>query len=389
MKRMAVIFNSDYQHWPMGGMITYVRQALSMLSDVYEIELWGCAVDGRQPEPVDIGGVSHPVHVNTTARTRKKLIPNVVRCFWGNLAGSSEFRADRYDILYFQLSASTLGWFLGEKLRRPFAGRKTAPLVVFHQHGMAYRDPIGDRLDYLAMDMADLVFLTTDQKSLAAHQAHTKNPHVIWMPSMVDTDYFRPALPERRSALRAELGIEENKKVFIYTGRITGWKNPLLLLDAFERYQQRRGDGCLVYVGDGDALPALQAQIVEKGLTGSVRLAGRLSRQEIRDWLQASDIFALPSRGEGVSVSALEAMAAGLPVLAFDVEGMAGLVEECSGILVPRQTAEDYAAAMEQAVCAWDGFRPRDTAQRYSIPRVREMMVSAMEHALAMKGNEG
>lgn len=388
MKRMAVIFNSDYQHWPMGGMITYVNQAVAMLSDFYEIELWGCAVDGREPEPVIIDGVSHPIRANTAAKTHKKLIPNVVRCFWGNMAGSSEFRADRYDILYFHLSASTLGWFLGEKLRHPFGAGKPAPLVIFHQHGMAYRDPIGDRLDYYAMDLADLVFLTTDKKSLLAHKKHTKNPHVIWIPSMVDMDFFHPVPPEKKSCLRAELGIEENKKVFIYTGRITGWKNPLLLLDAFEMYRRRCSGGYLVYVGDGDELLALQARIAEKGLADSVRLTGRLSRREILAYLQASDIFTLPSRGEGVSVSALEAMAAGLPVVSFNVEGMSGLVEECSGILIARQTAEEYAAGMEYAVRRQAQFCPQETAEQYSIPRVREIMVDSIENALALKGNE-
>ena len=389
MKRMAVIFNSDYQHWPMGGMITYVNQAVSMLSEFYEIELWGCAVDGREPEAVTVGESSYPIRANTTAKTRKKLIPNVVKCFWGNMAGSTEFRAERYDILYFHLSASMLGWFLGEKLRRPFGRRKDGPLVILHQHGMAYRDPIGDRLDYFAMDLADLVFLTTDRKSLEIHKTHTKNPRVIWMPSMVDTDFFHVPSEQKKHVLRAERKIDENKKVFIYTGRITGWKNPHLLLDAFEQYQQRRGDGYLIYVGDGNELPALQVRIAEKGLAESVRLTGKLDRAEIRAYLQAADVFTLPSRGEGVSVSTLEAMAAGLPVVAFDVEGMSGMVEPCSGILVERQTAEDYADGMEQAVCGQTQFRPTDTSAQYSIAHVREMMVGAIENVLALKGNEG
>lgn len=386
MKRMAVIFNSDYQSWPMGGMITYVVQAVSMLSDSFEIDLWGCAVDGKEPKPVEIDGQYHSIHANTRAKTQKKLIPNVVRCFWGNLAGSNQFREERYDILYFHLSASELGWFLGEKLRHPFGCGKDRPLVILHQHGMAYGNAIGDRLDYYAMELADLVFFTTDPSSLERHRRHIKNPNVVWMPSMVDTEFFCPAPAEEKIELRQHLGISRDKKVFIFTGRITGWKNPLLLLDAFDIYQKRSGgNGCLIYVGDGDCTAELENRIREKGLGDSVRLTGKQNRLEIRALLQASDVFVLPSKGEGVSVSTLEAMAVGLSVAAFNVEGMSGLVDECSGVLVDAQSSAAYADGMEQA--AVEGFRPRDTAMQYSIDRVRRRMLEAIENAMALKGN--
>lgn len=384
MKRMAIIFNSDYQHWPMGGMITYVVNAVSMLRGEFELELWGCAVDGVEPRPIEIGGVTYPIHANTKAKTHKKLIPNVVKCFWGNLAGSTQFRADRYDILYFHLSASQLGWFLGEKLRHPFRRGADRPLVILHQHGMAYGDPIGDRLDYLAMDLADLVFFTTDKKSLERHKTHLKNPNVCWMPSMVDTDYYHPVSPEEKRALREMLGIGPDKQVFIFTGRITGWKNPLLLLEAFEIYQKNNdGNGCLIYVGDGDCTAALEARIKEKAMEDTVRLTGTLGRPEIRAWLQAADVFVLPSKGEGVSVSTLEAMAAGLPVAAFEVEGMSGLVDDQSGVLAGAQNSAAFAAAMEQA--AKGQFRARNTAEQYNMQQVRDRMAGAIHGALKGK----
>lgn len=386
MKRMAVIFNSDYQSWPMGGMITYVTQAVGMLAGSYEIELWGCSVDGGAPHPIEINGISYPIHTNTRARTHRKLVPNVARCFWGNLTGSSRFRAERYDILYFHLSASTLGWFAGEFLRRPLGGKGKRPLILFHQHGMAYRNNVGDRLNYLAMDLADLVFFTTDRQGMEYHRQKIHNTNLVWMPSMVDTDYFHPASAPDRSALRRALGIGDDKHVFIFTGRITGWKNPLLLLDAFEMYQKRSaGQGYLVYVGDGDCAEALREQIAAKGLTDSVRLTGTLARAGIRDYLRAANCFVLPSRGEGVSVSTLEAMAAGLPVAAFDVEGMAGLVEPDSGILIKEQTAEAFAAGMERLIGERSCFAPVRTAMKYSIPQVRQRMVDAIDSAIGRK----
>lgn len=387
MKRMAVIFNSDYQQWPMGGMITYVNETVSMLSDSFEIELWGCAVDGRPPDPVEIGGIRRPIHVNTTAKTQKKLIPNVVKCFWGNLTGSHIFRLDRYDILYFHLSASELGWLFGESLKHPFTRKTNRPLVILHQHGMAYGKAVGDRLDYFAMDQADLVFFTTDQNSLERHRRHINNPNVVWMPSMVDTTFFRPVSVEEKREFRKKQDIGQEKKVFIFTGRITPWKNPLLLLDAFEIYQKRNGgNGYLIFAGDGDSLPAVKNRIKERSLEESVRLTGRLNRQEIRFFLQSSDVFVMPSKGEGVSVATLEAMAVGLPVTAFDVEGMSGLIGAQSGVLVREQNSEAFADGMERAVK--DQFRARDTAEQYCVDRVRDRMLRSIQMALKGKNHD-
>ncbi len=386
--RMAVIFNSDYHSWPMGGMITFIKDMISALSEAFEIELWGCAVDGQEPQPVSINGVSYPVFINSQAKSRRKLIPNVVKCFWGNMSSSRKFQADRYDILYFHLSASMLGWMLGNWLNGIFRKNQKKPLILFHQHGMAYGNDIGDRLNYYAMNKADVVFFTTDRESLERHKTHIQNPNVVWMPAMVDTDFFRPVGQEEKLILRQQLGLAPEAKVFVFTGRITEWKNPLLLLDAFEIYQKNNNhNGYLIYVGDGDSTPGLEKAVQEKGLTGSVRLAGRQDRQQIRACLQAADVFVLPSKGEGVSVSTLEAMASGLPAVAFRVEGMAGLVETSSGVLVDDRTAEGFAQGMEQALTMRQRLTPRTTAQKYSKEHIGKLMIETIRQAAA-KGKQ-
>lgn len=386
--RMAVIFNSDYHSWPMGGMITFVKDTLSALSKAFEIELWGCAVDGQEPQPVCVDGLSYPVSVNSQAKTQRKLIPNVVKCFWGNVSSSRRFQADRYDILYFHLSASTLGWMLGNKLNSIFQKNKKRPLIIFHQHGMAYGNTIGDRLNYYAMNKADIVFFTTDRESLERHKTHIQNPNVVWMPAMVDTEFFCPVEREEKLLLRQQLKISAEARVFIFTGRITGWKNPLLLLDAFEQYQKQNGnDGYLIYVGDGDSTPELETAVREKGLDEYVRLAGKQDRSHIRAYLQAADVFVLPSKGEGVSVSTLEAMASGLPTVAFRVEGMSGLVEPNSGVLVDEQTAEGFAQGMRQAITMLQQFAPETTARKYSKEHIGKLMVETIQQAM-MKGKQ-
>lgn len=384
MKRMAVIFNSDYQNWPMGGMISYITQTVQMLSDTFEIELWGCSVNGEKPEFVQIGELCYPISVCANAKTGRKLIPNVARCFFGTLVNSGSFCADRYDILYFHLSASHLGWYFGQMFHNRVSDGEKKPLVILQQHGMAYRNRVGDALNYFAMERSDLVFFTTDPQSLVLHKSKLKNPNVVRMPSMIDTDFFSPVSPDEKIALRSAAGIDPDEAVFIYTGRITDWKNPLLLLDAFRVFRNSNGGrGYLIYVGDGELLSSLEQKIQEWNLSDAVKLAGRQSRKVLRDYLRMSDVFLLPSRGEGVSVASLEAMSTNLPVVAFRVEGMEGFLDESSGVLVDDQNAFSFAAGMEQGIRG--NFSPRVVAMEYSVDNVKRYMVQQIFDGLKMK----
>jgi glycosyltransferase involved in cell wall biosynthesis len=98
-------------------------------------------------------------------------------------------------------------------------------------------------------------------------------------------------------------------------------------------------------VGDGPLRGALAAQIAKLGLEGRVRLEGE--RREVAELLADSDVFVLSSRSEGLPVSVVEAMAAGLPVVSSAVGGVAELVVHGqTGLLVPPGDADALAAAL-------------------------------------------
>jgi glycosyltransferase involved in cell wall biosynthesis len=87
-------------------------------------------------------------------------------------------------------------------------------------------------------------------------------------------------------------------------------------------------------VGDGELREELQAQVGELKLDAHIHFLG--SRLDVADLLAASDIFVLPSLWEGLSMALLEAMAAGLPIVASEVSGTAhAIVPNETGLLVP------------------------------------------------------
>ncbi|MDD5218319.1 MAG: GNAT family N-acetyltransferase [Candidatus Omnitrophica bacterium] len=148
-----------------------------------------------------------------------------------------------------------------------------------------------------------------------------------------------------RNIKRREWGIRPDQHVLIMVGRLTFPKTPLVLLQSMQRLLQRwPGLVCLI-VGDGPDRGRLEAWIRDHHMQESVKLLGH--REDVQSLLRLSDIFVLSSDSEGLSMSVLEAMAAGLPVIASRVGGMAELVEhKKTGFLVKPGDAAALANAI-------------------------------------------
>lgn len=135
-----------------------------------------------------------------------------------------------------------------------------------------------------------------------------------FIPNGIDTGRFRfdPAV---REAVRAEMGLSD---VFVLgnVGRLCYQKNQDFLLDVFAEVLKRRPNSRLLLVGEGEDKPHLEQKTKELNLTDKVIFYG--VTQHVERLLWAMDVFAFPSRFEGLSVVAVEVQTAGLPVLWSD-----------------------------------------------------------------------
>ncbi|MCQ2429873.1 MAG: glycosyltransferase family 1 protein [Clostridia bacterium] len=136
----------------------------------------------------------------------------------------------------------------------------------------------------------------------------------IMLNNAVDAGAFRFD-PDRRAAVRASLGLHDELTVG-HVGTFIYPKNHPFLIDSFAALHRKHPDSALLLVGQGDDLEAMKKKAADLGLTDSVRFLG--SRADVKDLLQAMDVFAFPSHYEGLSVASIEAQAAGLPVLISD-----------------------------------------------------------------------
>ena len=150
---------------------------------------------------------------------------------------------------------------------------------------------------------------------------------------------IEPWTPEEAMAFRRREGIPADALVALCVSNFYPYKGHEELVEAAARVVPAFPNVIFLLVGrDSGTMEATRARVRERGIEGSVRFVG--SRTDVPDLLRASDLFVHPSREEGFSNAILEAMAAGLPVVACDVGGNPeAVVDGETGRLVPPRDA--------------------------------------------------
>lgn len=164
---------------------------------------------------------------------------------------------------------------------------------------------------------------------------------VTYFPNGVDLEVFRPASAGERRAARADFGLPDEGLVVGGVGRLTAQKNFGLLLDAIEGLA---GDFTVALFGSGPEEAALRARAGRR-----VRFLGTVADRPAI--FRALDVLVLPSRFEGLPLTVLEAMAAGVPVLASAVDGVREIAEPgVHALLEPSGDAAAFRAALGRLI---------------------------------------
>lgn len=151
--------------------------------------------------------------------------------------------------------------------------------------------------------------------------------------------------PGDRHRARALLGLKDEAFVAVTVARLDPVKDFACLLNAFALVRQVAPHAHLLIVGDGPERAALSARAAQPDLAGSVDFLGL--RADVRAILPAADLYVNSSISEGVSITILEAMAAGVPVVATAAGGTPEvLAEGGAGVLVPVRNPVRLAQAM-------------------------------------------
>ncbi len=161
------------------------------------------------------------------------------------------------------------------------------------------------------------------------------------------------AQPADAQRVRAQLRLRDDDVMILAVGRMVYKKGFEFLVAAMPKILKRAPNARLVLVGYGDLRDELETQARALGLNGEVTFAGRVRREEIPAYFWAADIVSVPSvrdaagNVDGLPNVALEAMAAGKPIVASNIAGFPDVIRDGeSGVLVPEKDATALADAI-------------------------------------------
>jgi glycosyltransferase involved in cell wall biosynthesis len=172
---------------------------------------------------------------------------------------------------------------------------------------------------------------------------------VWYLPNAIDMTHFRPAELGERIGLRRDLGLPADRVVCLFVGRLSREKGVMELLEAWRLLQP--SEALLVMAGPDmtghawDAGAPGRAFVERHGLGQSVRFVGPLA--DVAPMIKAADLVAQPSHFEALGLSAIEALACGVPLVASAVGGLLDfVVDGLNGRLCPPQDPQALAACL-------------------------------------------
>lgn len=295
---------------------------------------------------------------------------------------SRTWRASQPDAIYVA-TEGPLGW---SALRA--AGHLGVPVVTgFHtrfdeymrDYRVAWLQPIALGWMRHFHNRGDATLVPTRELGAALHAIGFRRVRVL--PRAVDTCLFNP--DKRSERIRASFGIAPGSPLIVHVGRLAAEKNLPLAFRAFRMLQRRRPDARMVLVGDGPLRREFQRENPDCTFTGVLR------GTTLAEVFASADLFVFPSRSETFGNVALESMASGVAVVAFDY----GAAREhmCDGIHGAAVASGDeceFLAAVVRLGSEMDNLQSMGAAARLAVLGLSPQQVAAdLDHLLSRLRN--
>lgn len=253
-------------------------------------------------------------------------------------------RREKFDLV---ATHTSKGGFLG-RLAARWAG---VPHIVHHAHGFAFNKVLPPRtkrfyiaLERFAARASDLIISVNDEHRSTAIELGIEAPERIrTIHNGIDVGAFTVS---DRTAERRRLGFDDSTLLIGAVGRLAPQKGYIYLIQAFQLLAERFPSARLVVAGIGPLASELEGAARRLGVAGRVDFLG--FRRDVAGLLAAFDVYTQPSLWEGHSISLIEALAAGRPIVATDIDGNREVVDHGeTGLLVPPEDPKALADAIE------------------------------------------
>ncbi|MGD9030897.1 MAG: glycosyltransferase family 4 protein, partial [Anaerolineae bacterium] len=255
-------------------------------------------------------------------------------------------RRTEFDLVHTHTSK---GGFLGRIAAR-LAG---VPHIIHTIHGFSFNEltpwwktAFYVQVERLASHFSDVMISVTEQhRALAIEKAIAKPDQVVTIHNGIDLTGFRATVAAQSSPIGSD---PSDGAIRIGTvGRLAPQKGQAYLLQALPIVVRKHPEAHLLFIGDGPQEDELRAMAVALGVADHCSFLG--FRRDVPEWLARLDVFVQPSPREGLSITLLEAMAAGKPVVAADITGNQEVIDDgVNGVLCQPKSG----AALSEAIIA-------------------------------------
>lgn len=353
-------------------MVPHVRY---LSENGYHVEVACSDVGGRMDEVRSaLEGYAKAIHVVRLVRS-----PASATNFKGYRDMKDLLAANTYDIIW--TNEPVMGVVTRLAARK---ARKQGTKVIYMVHGFHFYKG-ASKLNWLVFypierimsRCCDMIVTINREDEARAKTFHAPRVERI---DGIGVDLERLQCTCTREEMRRELGIGDDDIMILSVGELQARKNHEVILRAIAALENPNIKYCIC--GYGELLEQLQGLARELGIGSQVSFLGY--RMDIPDIMNAADIFAHPSRREGLGIACLEAMSFGLPLVTSNIQGLPDFVENgvtgflCDPMDVPQITEHLRSLISDPQLRAQIGSTNLQRVKKYAVERVRETILGLL-----------
>ncbi len=246
--------------------------------------------------------------------------------------------------------------YVGAKLKEDYR----IPLVLTAHGGDIYNEPFRSenqlQMTKHILDMSDRI-ITTSQKNrnIICENFEISAERVNIIYNGFDPNIF---FIMNKNKVRSKLSLPIYKKIVLSIGNLVEIKGHRYLIQAMKRIISIRKDVLCIIIGNGNN-SKLKKQIKDLGLENYITIFSGIQHKDVSLWINACDLFVLPSLNEGSPTIIPEVMACGKPIIATSVGGVPEIIKEKNiGILIKEKTSDEIADMVLLSLERdWNAFR--------------------------------
>ena len=282
----------------------------------------------------------------------------------------------------FDLIHAHFAWpsgYAGAKLKEKY----NIPLIItahgYDIYDLPFRNELLRKKVEYALNSADCIITVSNSNLKYINKLNIKTSVKI-IPNGFRSDLFYP-IPKDRA--RKKLNLSINKKIILNVGNLVEVKGHEYLILAIKEILKRRKDVMCIIVGSGELKKGLEKLVKKLNLQGHIKLVGAKPHEEIPLWMNACDVFVLPSIAEGFPTVLPEVLACGKPVVATRVGGIPEIINKKVGILAEPKKPEELAEALNKALeKEWDSEKIIQYSKQFTWKEISQRILKVYEEVL-------